>query len=335
MSNSSGANAPQPFPVDFRAGTATFTIVLILGTTFGNILVIVAFILYERIHIVTNYFVVSLACTDLCVALFSMPVWVAYLLTGPAWVLGAELSRVWTMVDILIGTASIMNLMAISFDRVLCIKNALRYTAWMTPRKVTIIISCVWIYSFCMAVASILLFAQPIFNLIVMIMCFCAPLLVIITAYSIVLKVALHQMKQIHANTPAQLPRSHYSFLKEVKATKTLAVVVGAFVICWLPFVVINMIYSLCEPQNCPVVTPEVILVTKWMHYSNSLLNPIIYTVMNRDFRKAFKLLLFSTEPRFQEEISETRTPERVNNGSDMELAASVGELGVSERLNQ
>lgn len=333
MSNSSetnSTNAPQTFSDGFRAGTATFTIILILGTVFGNILVIVAFSHYERIRTVTNYFLVSLACTDLCVALFSMPVWVAYLLTGPAWVLGTGLSRVWTMVDILIGTASIMNLMVISFDRVLCIKNPLRYTLWMTPRKVTVIISSVWIYSFGVAVSSFLLYPKPIFNLIATVVCFCVPLLVIITAYSIVFRVALHQMKQIHATTLAQVPRRQSSFLKEVKAAKTLAVVVGAFVICWLPFIVINIIYSLCEPQSCPVVKPEIILVTKWMHYGNSLLNPIIYTFMNRDFRKAFKALLCSRNSRLQDEIfTEKRISTAINGALQVEQSQTRSSVSL------
>lgn len=323
MSNSSEANSTsssQTFSDGFRAGAATFTIILILGTVFGNALVIVAFSHNERIRTVTNYFLVSLACTDLCVALFSMPVWVAYLLTGPVWLLGAGLSRVWTMVDILIGTASIMNLMVISFDRGLCITNPLHYTLWMTTRKVTVIISSVWIYSFGVAVSSFLLYPKPIFNLIATVVCFCIPLLVIVSAYSIIFRVALNQMRQIHATTPAQNPRRHTSFLKEVKAAKTLAVVVGAFVICWLPFIIINIIYSLCDRQNCPVVKPEIILVTKWMHYGNSLLNPIIYTFMNSDFRRAFRALLFTRHSRLQDGISsETRMPAAVNNAFHVE----------------
>ena len=298
-----------------------FTIILILGTIFGNILVIVAFSFYVRMRTVTNYFVVSLACTDLCVALFSMPVWVVYLLTGPMWVLGVTLSRVWTMVDILIGTASIMNLMAISFDRVLCITNPLRYTAWMTPRKVTLIITFVWIYSVGMATASLILFAKPIFNLVATVMCFCFPLLFIITAYSIIFKVAVRQVRQIHVATPAQFARSHRSFFKELKAAKTLAVVVGAFVICWVPFVTLNVIYSLCDPSvGCPVMDPEPILVTKWMHYGNSLLNPIIYTVMNRDFRRTFKALLSLTNRTTPEELgTDTRTTVAANSALQLE----------------
>ena len=296
MSNQTAANSTniiQTFPEAFRAGTASFTIILILATIFGNVLVILAFVLHRRIRNFSNAFVVSLAFTDLCVALFSMPVWVAYLLTGPMWVLGATLSRAWTMVDILIGTASIMNLMAISFDRVLCIRNALQYSEWMTPRNVTLMITGVWIYSISMAVSSFLLFAERIFNVIVFIMCFCVPLLVIITAYSIIYKVALRQIRQIRAITLAQHSTIHRRFLKEFKAAKTLAVVVGAFVISWLPFVTLNVIYSLCDPSyDCPLLKPEVIMATKWMHYGNSLLNPLIYTVMNREFRRAFKTLL-------------------------------------------
>ena len=323
MSNSSEATSTNPsltFSDGFRAGTATFTIILILGTVFGNTLIIAAFSLYERIRTVTNYFLVSLACTDLCVALFSMPVWVAYLLTGPAWVLGASLSRVWTMVDILIGTASIMNLMVISFDRVLCIKHPLRYNLWMTTRKVTVIICFVWLYSFGVAVSSFFLYHKPIFNLIATVACFCVPLLVITTAYSVIFRVALRQMKQIHATTPAQYPRRNSSFLKELKAAKTLAVVVGAFVICWTPFITINTIYSLCDPQSCPVVKPEVILVTKWMHYSNSLFNPIIYTLLNYDFRRAFKALLFSRNSSLQCGIfTETRMSTAINSAFHVE----------------
>ena len=299
MSNNISANSTnvlQRFPEAFRAGTATFTIVLVLVTIFGNVLVIMAFSLNKRMRTVTNYFVVSLACTDLCVALFSMPVWVAYLLTGPLWAFGAILPRVWTMVDILMGTASIINLMAISFDRVLCIRNPLRYFDLMTSQRVIVIITGVWIYSTSMAIASFLLFTKRIFNLVVTMLCFCVPLLVIITSYSIIFKVALRHIRHMRATKQTQYPRSHYRFLKELKAAKTIAVVVGAFVVCWLPFVTLNVIYSLCDPsQDCPVVNPAVIMVTKWMHYGNSLLNPIIYTVMNREFRRAFKALLCRT----------------------------------------
>ena len=329
MSDNSAVNSTntlQTFSGAFRAGTATFAIILVLGTIFGNVLVIVAFSRNVRMRTVTNYFVVSLACTDLCLALFSMPVWVAYLLTGPIWTLGAALSRIWTMVDILVGTASIINLMAISFDRVLCIRNPLRYFDLMTSRRVIVIITGVWIYSTSMAVASFLLYTKRIFNLVATIMCFSVPLLVIITSYSIIFRVALRHIRQMRATTQTQYPRSHYRFLKELKAAKTIAVVIGAFVVCWLPFVTLNVIYSLCNPsQGCPVVNPAVIMVTKWMHYGNSLLNPIIYTVMNRDFRRAFKALLWPRNRTHPEEKALDTRSTAAAGGLWAPAAANVG----------
>lgn len=75
---------------------------------------------------------------------------------------------------------------------------------------------------------------------------------------------------------------------KELKAAKTLGVVMTAFLACWFPFFLLNIIYALDSSIR---IDPETILIAKWLHYLNSLLNPVIYSCMNRDFRAAFKRL--------------------------------------------
>ncbi|VDO22791.1 unnamed protein product [Haemonchus placei] len=74
----------------------------------------------------------------------------------------------------------------------------------------------------------------------------------------------------------------------EIKAAKTVAIVTGCFIFCWLGF---SLLYGL-ELQTNDVVWS----VLFWLGYLNSALNPVIYTVFNREFRTCFKWLLTSVE---------------------------------------
>ncbi|XP_018672564.3 5-hydroxytryptamine receptor 1A-beta-like [Ciona intestinalis] len=74
---------------------------------------------------------------------------------------------------------------------------------------------------------------------------------------------------------------------REVRAIKTLGTIVGAFVICWLPFFAVTLAAAFC---NCkmPHTLTSIVL---WLGYCNSLVNPILYGAFNRDFYAAFKKL--------------------------------------------
>jgi len=78
---------------------------------------------------------------------------------------------------------------------------------------------------------------------------------------------------------------------RERKAARTLAVITGTFVLCWLPFFVVATLRPFCG-DRCHY-PPALISVIVWLGYANSLLNPIIYTVFNADFRLAFRKILF------------------------------------------
>ena len=72
---------------------------------------------------------------------------------------------------------------------------------------------------------------------------------------------------------------------RESKTAKTLAVVVGCFVVCWLPFFLMYLIEPFCG--SCEF-DPIMITLFTWLGYCNSVLNPLIYAFYNRDFRNSF-----------------------------------------------
>lgn len=76
---------------------------------------------------------------------------------------------------------------------------------------------------------------------------------------------------------------------RERKAAKTLAIITGAFVMCWLPFFILALVMPLCS--SC-TINPYVMSFSLWLGYFNSTLNPVIYTIFNPEFRQAFKRIL-------------------------------------------
>ncbi|XP_070153329.1 serotonin receptor isoform X1 [Polyergus mexicanus] len=76
---------------------------------------------------------------------------------------------------------------------------------------------------------------------------------------------------------------------RERKAAKTLAIITGAFVACWLPFFLVALLQATCQTCEPPKLVASVFL---WLGYFNSTLNPVIYTVFSPEFRQAFKRML-------------------------------------------
>ncbi|XP_022243116.1 octopamine receptor beta-2R-like [Limulus polyphemus] len=105
----------------------------------------------------------------------------------------------------------------------------------------------------------------------------------------------------LHRNSQCDDPESGHStptrrnisrMKREHKAAKTLGIIMGAFILCWLPFFLWYVTTTMCgEACSCPDIVVDIVF---WIGYFNSSLNPVIYAYFNRDFREAFKDTLYA-----------------------------------------
>ncbi|KAF5892103.1 5-hydroxytryptamine receptor 2A-like, partial [Clarias magur] len=120
---------------------ALLIMLIVVITIAGNILVIMAVTLERKLQNATNYFLMSLAVADMLLGLLVMPVSMVTILYGYSWPLPPILCPLWIYLDVLLSTASIMHLCAISVDRYIAIRNPLAHSraksAWRARAKIT------------------------------------------------------------------------------------------------------------------------------------------------------------------------------------------------------
>lgn len=92
-------------------------------------------------------------------------------------------------------------------------------------------------------------------------------------------------------NTQSHQKKLRFQLAKERKASTTLGIIMSAFTICWLPFFVLALVRPFLNDAGA--IPPWLSSLFLWLGYANSLLNPIIYATLNRDFRKPFQEILY------------------------------------------
>lgn len=140
--STAGYGLPHPLWLTVVLGTAASIVVVV--TILGNILVLLSFALERSIRQPTNYFIASLALSDLLIGTFSMPCFTIYLLLGK-WPLGEIICDLWLSLDWTVCLASQYTVFFITADRFCSVKIPAKYRNWRTDRKVRVMIALSWI----------------------------------------------------------------------------------------------------------------------------------------------------------------------------------------------
>ncbi|XP_065111833.1 trace amine-associated receptor 3-like [Paramisgurnus dabryanus] len=290
-----------------------FISLIILMTVFGNLLIIISISHFKQLQSPTHLIVQSLAVCDCLLGLLVMPYSMMRSVEG-CWFLGDVICKIHSSLDMTLCISSLIHLSLISIDRYWAICDPLKYKMRVTNNTVTVFITFTWIFSFVYSFSVVFLgvFAVGLEAFILQVSCFggcavffnkewaltCVILVFIIPGtimsslyiiiFSVVKKHAKVLSEKVSVTTTGV--NSQSSAHRERKAAKTLALVMGVYFICWLPFS-----FAVTVDPFLNFVTPvDVFEALVWFAYFNSTCNPLIYGFFYPRFQKAFKTLIFT-----------------------------------------
>ena len=297
-----------------------FIVFFILLSLVGNIGVLLVIRLYKNLRTIPNCFIASLAVADLLYAIFGSTTLVVTAAAGK-WVFGDTYCNFIGVTNTWFCTASIWTLVAISINRYLALTKTFKLQVF-TYKKVVSMILGIWILSLALSLAPLFgwnriiigtnfcLFdgmAETSYPFVLISLDFVLPAIALpIFYFKIFSFIKRHQRKisrithkfsskpfLISSNTVTPIEHSPNIFdqmqisetRKEIRITFMLLVVVIAFYICWIPFLTGSILYVFdAESKNFDLLTFGIVVASM-----NGAVNPFIYAILGRNFRKAFK----------------------------------------------
>lgn len=303
-------------------------IIVIVVAIIGNTLVCIATCLNPNLRkATTSLFIVSLAVSDLLTATLSIPFDVYTLKTNGLWFHGEATCILWTTAYLLAVPTSNLTLLVLSIDRYLTLRAPLRQFRagqFMTRERVLIYIAALWGYSLLFAilpvtgweiwrllpkyvVGEICYFnGSRLYNIMVSVLHFILPALAMCVIYFMIYKqIRRHTctVYPIDSTVATQNGQAKFLLQRNIRAAKRIALIVSAFLTCWVPYSVLSIIANLCF--ECYGKIPfQVYCVTLLMGYSNSALNPFLYSFNNRNFIDSYKRLYRVVRKAFRRQSS-------------------------------
>ena len=192
--------------------------------------------------------------------------------------------------DILLGTISIFNLVSLTFERLIAVKYP-AYHFNLTWKPVATVLGLTWALGIVIASTGSLLEAyipKDSYMYFLFIIDFALPTLLIIACYVMIFRVAKDSATMANKRVK-----------KDMKIARMILIIIGLFLLCWLPFFALSITYYNCS-NWCGRIPDSLITIFKAMHYSNSMMNFFVYAARSPDYRRSFSALIQWKMPRLR-----------------------------------
>ncbi|KAG7503190.1 trace amine-associated receptor 13c-like [Solea senegalensis] len=296
--NASCRKTPLPPAVSM----ITYIMLTFIGllTVILNLLVIVSISHFRKLHTPTNILLLSLGISDLLVG------FLIFLQTSAidgCWFLGDFMCILYYVLQYVITASSIGTMVLISVDRYVAICDPMHYRTKVSEKRVKMCVCACWgCATLCHCVLLRHNLKQPgslnscigecvilinnISAVIDMTVSFIGPVIVVVILYLRVFVAVIIQVRAMRVRTAAGPQQSSVKVKKsEMKAARTLGIVIVVFLLCVCPFfsgTVTGMDTLLSASSDAFIIL---------LFYFNSCLNPLIYAFFYPWFRKSIKLI--------------------------------------------
>ena len=256
---------------------------------FGNTMVVLIILCRTRLHILPNWFVLSLAVADFAVGLTCFP---TIFLCGKLVLCESNLGY---DIAVLAIYSSVTNLCAMTVDRYIAIIKPLRYVTWMTSRRAAFLVALAWIIPItldfiptlcarlekCNMQNKGLIFSK-------MILLEILPSVILLSAtVQIMLTARRHWWQTARLHAQLRFNQVNHRQRRDFSSVKVIITVVVVFLTCYCV-----ELYSVIRfLVNSSIPTLEVVHVIVLLVLVNSAANPIAYALFKRDIRRELKIL--------------------------------------------
>nr|KAG5696560.1 hypothetical protein BaRGS_030428 [Batillaria attramentaria] len=290
------------------AAKISYLIALSLIIVIGNSLVIVSVVRVTALHKVTNFFLVSLASADLLMGVFTIPLFIVWMLRQDMFAASVSCNVV-LLSCLFVSVSSQANVMVVTMERFYAVSYPFQHRQLFRARRgiVRNTISAVWILSGVFSGLSIMAvnkeratcsyydYFDKNFLLVSVILGVFVPFAVLCGLnVKILSKVHSSSLFQQDMYRPCERPinpqfRRRSSVLTlSSKATKMVLAICFLFLLGWTPFFIVVVVHSFCPTCHLRQTLDFSLLFA----FSNSAWNPIVYGLCNKNFRQAYMSVL-------------------------------------------